>query len=222
MSMIAKSFRWMAPGGSSGSCTPVWRWPDVLGTGAAVCWVAGRGSRGCAMTVVDLPRRPQTVVDLPTSRRRVAGVHRPPSRRRHRRWSTGPRGAARRRRLAVMAGPADPAHDQRCQVGDDPRVASWRARPGSAGGAGARPSGWDRRGRSGCRRCRGRDGGRCTPATRRRDVGRSTTVWGLRGRSTTVIATRRPSGVRAGRSAAGIAGPSTLVTIPTSSTNATT
>jgi hypothetical protein len=31
------------------------------------------------------------------------------------------------------------------------------------------------------RRCRRHDGGRCTPATRRRDVGASTTVWGRRG-----------------------------------------
>ncbi len=171
------------------------------GTGA-VCWVSGRGSRvaGCSMTVVDLPRRPQTVVDLPTSRRRVAGVHRPPSRRRHRRWSTSHPGAARRRRLAVAAVPAAPAHDPCCQVGDDPRdIIACSAWIGGWGGCAA--SGWDRRGRSGHRRCHCRDGGRCTPATRRRDVGRSTTVWGGGGRSTTVTAGRRPAGPARARAA---------------------
>ncbi len=40
---------------------------------------------------------------------------------------------------------------------------------------------------SGHRRCRTPDGGRSADTTRRRHVGTSTTVWGRRGRSTTVI-----------------------------------
>jgi hypothetical protein len=176
MSMIVKSFRWMAPGRSSGSCTRVGggRSCRVWVLRCAGCWVAGRGlfDDGARST----PRAADGGRSADIASALIAGVHRPPSWRRHRRWSTGPPGAARRLRLAVMAGSAGPAHDPCCDVGGDARVRRCvldldRLLGGSAA-SGGRPGG-----RSGHRRCRCRDGGRCTPTTRR-DVGRSIAVPG--------------------------------------------
>ena len=123
--------------------------------------------------------------------------------------------------LAVTAGPAGPAHDPCCDVGDDARVRHCRLDLDRRLGR-VRASGWAARGRSGHRRCRGRDGGRCTPATRRRDVGRSTTVWGGGADRPPSPPGADPLGACGRAGAAGIAGPSTLVTIPTPSTDATT
>ncbi len=92
----------------------------VLGSrvrGASALPRARSARRRSAMTVVDLPRPPHTVVDLPTSRRRVAGVHRPTSWARHRRWPLWPRpGAARRAPPAAPTIRREPAPTYRASA----------------------------------------------------------------------------------------------------------
>jgi hypothetical protein len=86
------------------------------------------------------------------------------------------RGRARCDRRAARSPSTRPGS---CAGMPGPAVPALRRRPIHPVCAGPE---WVGPGWVGHRRCRPDDGGRCTPATRRRDVGRSATVWATPGR----------------------------------------